>query len=202
MADRSVVLRSDDPRLADLEAAGWRCSALSWGASLDSTAIDLVRLAGIVLDAAQSGVTFREVRLRDIAKVLVLDANTAADYPGGVATSHTSLTRKTATPSPSRRGFAAFGSSETLLAVTYVDLAESCGSIDFTTVDRAYRRQGIATALKAAALLALAADGIACFRTGGSSDNLAIIRANATLGFHRDEEWLTLNPPGASNQLV
>lgn len=46
--------------------------------------------------------------------------------------------------------------------------------------------------MKAASLLALASQAITRFRTGGSADNEAIIRANDALGYLRDEEWVTL----------
>lgn len=47
--------------------------------------------------------------------------------------------------------------------------------------------------MKAASLLALAGEGFTRFRTGGSADNEAIIRANDALGYLRDEEWVTLD---------
>lgn len=55
-----------------------------------------------------------------------------------------------------------------------------------------WRRRGVATLVKAASLLALASQAITRFRTGGSADNEAIIRANDALGYLRDEEWVTL----------
>ena len=38
----------------------------------------------------------------------------------------------------------------------------------------------------------LAAEGVTQFRTGGSADNLAILRANDAVGYIQDEEWVTL----------
>lgn len=43
-------------------------------------------------------------------------------------------------------------------------------------------------------MLALSADGVQTFRTGGSDQNPAIIAANAALGYVQDEEWLTYAP--------
>jgi hypothetical protein len=41
-------------------------------------------------------------------------------------------------------------------------------------------------------VLTFAAEGVTQFRTGGSADNLAIIRANDAVGYVQDEEWVTL----------
>jgi hypothetical protein len=41
-------------------------------------------------------------------------------------------------------------------------------------------------------VLTLAAEGVTQFRTGGSADNLAILRANDAVGYIQDEEWVTL----------
>lgn len=46
-------------------------------------------------------------------------------------------------------------------------------------------------------LLALDADGVRRFRTGGSAENAAILAANTALGYVRDDEWLTLAAPTA-----
>ncbi|WIB68909.1 hypothetical protein DEI93_07735 [Curtobacterium sp. MCBD17_035] len=62
----------------------------------------------------------------------------------------------------------------------------------FTVVHRAWRGRGLGIAVKAASVLTLAAEGVTRFRTGGSVDNVAILRANDALGYVRDEEWVTL----------
>lgn len=59
-------------------------------------------------------------------------------------------------------------------------------------VARDRRGQALAAAVKAASLLALARDGVAVVRTGGSEENRAILAVNASLGFRVDERWLTL----------
>lgn len=46
-------------------------------------------------------------------------------------------------------------------------------------------------------LLALDADGLRRFRTGGSAENAAILAANTALGYVRDEEWPSLAAPAA-----
>lgn len=82
--------------------------------------------------------------------------------------------------------------------MSVVDLGgDSTADIDFTVVAPDFRGRGLATALKAWSLLALAAAGVNSVRTGGSARNAAIIAANARLGFVIDERWLTLTDEGA-----
>ena len=53
----------------------------------------------------------------------------------------------------------------------------------------------VIAALKAFAVLQLVRLGVRTLRTGGSSDNVASLAANARVGFVVDEHWLTLAPP-------
>ncbi|WFR67918.1 hypothetical protein P9139_05935 [Curtobacterium flaccumfaciens] len=76
--------------------------------------------------------------------------------------------------------------------MTFVDIEGTKAETQFTVVHRAWRGQGLGIAVKAASVLALAAEGVTQFRTGGSADNLAILRANDAVGYIQDEEWVTL----------
>ena len=64
-----------------------------------------------------------------------------------------------------------------------------------TSVDPSYRRLGLAVAVKAASIKALAADGIRNFGTGGAQSNAGSIRMNEHLGYVIEERWLSLAPP-------
>lgn len=75
---------------------------------------------------------------------------------------------------------------------TFVDIDGVEAETHFTVVHRAWRGRGLGIAVKAASVLTLAAEGVTRFRTGGSVDNVAILRANDALGYVRDEEWVTL----------
>lgn len=189
------VMRADSPQRAELEAQGWSVAARSFGARLDADRIDESRLRHLVEQVAV-GVSVRSLDDRDVDAVLALDSATADDYPGSVATRHALLDREGATPTPARRGFGAFGPDGELVAMTFVDVETdgdgSAAETDFTVVHRAWRRRGLAVAVKAASVLALSAEGVTRFRTGGSADNAGIIRANTVLGYVRDEEWVTL----------
>ncbi len=76
--------------------------------------------------------------------------------------------------------------------MTYVDVDGARAEVDVTVVTPAWRGVGLATGVKAASLLALAAEGVTAVRTGGSQDNAAILASNRTLGFVVDERWVTL----------
>lgn len=185
----TIVLPMDDPQREELERAGWHVSARSFGAQLDSDHVDADGLRRLV--ARAEGVV-RELRADDVDAILTLDAATNDDYPGSVATRHDPLTRSSAAPSDSRRAFGALVADGELVAMTFIDIHGKTAETDFTVVHPEWRRRGVATAVKAASILALTSEGITRFRTGGSADNAAILRANATLGYVRDEEWVTL----------
>ncbi|PPF86745.1 acetyltransferase [Clavibacter michiganensis] len=197
MSAEPVIVRSDDPRAAELLAAGRIVTARSWGAQLDAADVDPARLRTLVDRVAGSAV-LRELGPDDVGAILALDAATLDDYPGGPATRHVDLTSDSArVPAPGRRGYGAFDASGALLAMTFVDLDPSgrAAETDVTVVDAAHRGRGLGTAVKAASLRALLEVGVTAFRTGGSSENAAIVAAGASLGYRVDEEWLTLEAP-------
>ncbi|MBF4588694.1 GNAT family N-acetyltransferase [Curtobacterium sp. VKM Ac-1395] len=189
------VLPADAPERAELEAQGWTVVARSFGAQLDAHAADQSRLQGLVARAVDVG-PMRELSHADVDAVLALDALTIGDYPGSIATQHTPLDRQRATPSESRRAFGVVLESGELVAMTFVDVDGSNAESDFTVVHPAWRGRGLGVAAKAASVLALLADGVTRFRTGGSADNAAILAANDVVGYVRDEEWVTLEPGG------
>ncbi len=185
----TIVLLANDLQQEELERAGWHVSARSFGAQLDVDRIDSEGLARLV---TRAGPAIRELRADDVDAILTLDAATSGDYPGGVATRHDPLTPHSAAASDSRRAFGAFLADGELVAMTFVDVHGATAETDFTVVHPDWRRRGVATAVKAASILALSSEAVTRFRTGGSADNAAILRANATLGYVRDEEWVTL----------
>ncbi|CAQ02618.1 N-acetyltransferase family protein [Clavibacter sepedonicus] len=197
MSAEPVIARSDDLRASELRAAGWIVTARSWGAQLDAADADPARLRALV-DRVTASAVLRELAPHDVPAILALDAATLADYPGGPATRHAGLTPDSArVPAAGRRGFGAFDPAGGLLAMTFVDVdpAGRAAETDVTVVDAAHRGRGLGTAVKAASVLALVEAGVAVFRTGGSSENAAIIAAGTALGYRVDEEWLTLEAP-------
>lgn len=190
------MVRSDDPRRAELEAAGWVVLSRSWAAQLTASSVDIVALSRLVARVRRH-CDVREIGDADLDSVLALDAATLADYPGGVATQHRPLTTSTARVRPTRRAFGAFDDAGRVRAVTYVDVdgpGARCAETEFTVVDPELRGLGIGTAVKAASILALLREGVDVFRTGGADENTASLTSNLRLGYLVDEEWVTLAP--------
>lgn len=195
MPTDTVVLRDDDERLPSLLGDGWTVTARSWAALLELAPGHAPRWAQ-ALACLPPAHTCRELRAADVPAALELDAATATDYPGGVATTHELLTVARATPTARRRGFGVLDGGANLVAMTFVDVDGGKAEVDFTVVARHRRGQGLARAVKAASLLALTGDGVTVVRTGGSDENRRILAANVDLGFRVDEHWLTLTRPG------
>lgn len=192
MNERRVV-RADCSEAVALLSMGWVEIARSWAAELtvDDECVD--RLA-LLARPSGADVSCRELEIADRSAVLALDRGTLGDYPGDVATRHEPLTAVTATPSARHRGWGAFAGDGLLCAMTFVEIPVGSGAVEtaFTVVRRGWRGRGLGTAVKATSLLALLLGGRTRFRTGGAVDNRASIRMNETLGYIRDEEWVTL----------
>lgn len=191
----TAVLPANAPERVQLEAQGWTVVARSFGAQLDADRIDREALTRLIERGVDGGVV-RELDATDVSAVLQLDRDTVGDYPGSVATRHTPLNLTTATLSAERRAFGVVSAEGELVAMTYLVLDGQHAETDFTVVRRAWRGRGVGAAVKAASVLALADEGVSRFRTGGSAENAAILAANSTLGYVRDEEWVTLRASG------
>lgn len=189
MTELFVVPATSERAVAAL-ADGARVVARSWGAGLVAGAVDHGRLEH-AQQAVVDLVSLRELTSADVPVILALDHDTRGHYPGSVATQRRPLTAGDASPSARRRGFGAFAGAE-LAAMTFVDLEDTDAETDFTVVAASWRGRGLSTAVKALSISVLVAGGVQTFRTGGSSDNPAIIAANRNLGYVQDEEWLTL----------
>lgn len=189
-----VVLRADDQRGQSLADDGWTVTARSWAAQLDVTAENIETWETYLALFGPTD-THRALNEVDGPAVLALDAATTGDYPGSLATAHASLTAASAVPTAKRWGFGVFDADEQLVAMTFIEVDGNQAEVDFTVVARPRRRQGLATALKAASLLALARRGVSRVRTGGSAENRGILAANRSLGFRIDEHWITMAAP-------
>lgn len=193
-ADRDLVLRSDDPRVQQLEAHGWEHIAASWGARLTIDPTDraqLTRLRGLVNRITESDVTLREAGPDDISQVLALDALTAGDYPGEVAAHHEPLDAVTACALLEQGRLWGIWSADTLVALTATRLHGDRVETEFTAVHPAHRRRGLATAVKAASVLGHAQEGAVVFGTGGADSNVASLAMNEAVGYQITETWHT-----------
>lgn len=193
------VLREDDERVAPLMAEGWTVESESWGARLQLTDdAHLARLAARVDGVRAQG--WQVVRLGpDQAQVVVaLDAQCARDYPSTPATAHDVLDAAELESSLAMGGWWAFGAIGPLGdldAVTVLYPADARVETLFTVTRRAVRGRGLATAVKSAAVVELAAEGHRMFGTGGAAANIASLRANLSLGYVLEPRWLSLRRP-------
>lgn len=189
------VLRSDDPEAAVLLDAGARIVSESWGARLTVTPEVLATCRAAVDAARVAGWTVRALDPGEAAALAALDAGAAADYPPTVATFHDvpdPAALAAALTAGERWAFGAFAADGRLDAATVLYPAADRVEVDFTVTRAAARRRGLATAVKGAAVLALAAAGHRRFGSGGAGENVASRRANEALGYVVTERWLHL----------
>jgi len=191
VADQTRVIRSDDEQRDALLNAGWKIVARSWGAQLNADDTHTGQLDALIARVAET-VTVRELVNADRAAMLALDASTASDYPGGIATEHPPLTDESATLHRRRRAFGAWSPDGELVAMTVVDVDGDRAETDFTVVARPSRGLGVGAGVKAASVKELLSDGVRVFRTGGSAENAGSLATNTSVGYRIDEEWLTL----------
>lgn len=193
------VLRSDDPRAAALLDAGWRVAAESWGARLRlAEPPELAPLHALVARAGRTG-EISELGVGWAAAVAALEAATHDDFPVTPATPH-ALRSADEITAAMREGLRAFGAvmHGRLLAVTLIRREAEHAETDVTTVDPSVRRLGLGAGVKAASVLALAAEGVRVFGTGGAAANAASLAMNRSVGYAVEERWLSLAPPEGS----
>lgn len=207
------VLQDDDPDLPGLLRAGFVVVGESWGARLrlapGRDAAGERRLQTAVREARSAGVRIVELDPSasaaaagaDAADIVALERQTTPDYPYTPATAHHAPELDEVNEWP-RRGLRAFGARSpdgVLVAVsvgreTY-EHGERLGDHDFVSVARDHRGQGIAKGIVAAWILALAADGVRTFATGGAAQNSGSLGMVRALGFAVEERWLSLQRP-------
>lgn len=198
--ETELVLRADDPRCPRVEADGWELVATSWGARLEVDSADhraIARLRRLADPTQDLGYVVREIAPHDIPQLLELDARTAADYPGGVATHHEPLDEAAARELLGRARAWGIWYAEALVALTVTVLAEDRVETDFTAVHPDHRGRGLATRVKATSVLAHAEHGRTLFGTGGADANLASLAMNRAVGYRITETWHTYRAPAA-----
>jgi GNAT superfamily N-acetyltransferase len=197
MDARIETVLSTDPRRRLLEDGGWSIVGESWGARLRlPEPPDLSSFARAVAAVVSAGVDIRELDGSWMVSVASLEASTHADYPD------TPATRQPARSSDdfvalARGGTRYVGAVDggTLVGLTAITAHGDYAETEFTSVLESHRRRGIARAVKAASILALAADGVRTFGTGGAQVNAASIRRNESLGYVVEERWISFAEP-------
>ena len=191
------VVQLNDPCLQHLTEAGYIVVGESWGARLRlSDPPDLTVLNAAVVAATGQGFLIEELDASWAPQVTALEALNHADYP---------YTPATAAPHRDesdvrelwRSGCRLFGAINggQLVAVSTIWLTTARAETEFTSVHRSCRRRGLAVAVKAASIMALANDGIRIFGTGDAQINAGSIRMNEHLGYAIEERWLSLTMP-------
>jgi GNAT superfamily N-acetyltransferase len=183
------IVRDDDPRCAELQAAGYRVVAESWAARLYDS--DRTLLDSAVRRATAAGLSIDELGAESAEAFHALETANEKDYPYTPATHHVvgSLDRIRALWS-SHRVFGALD-GDVLVGATVIREHEGFGDTAFTSVLATYRGRGVGQAVKAASILAFLDAGITSFSTGGAAANAASLRANEALGYTLTERWLT-----------
>lgn len=189
------VVREDDPRAAPLLASGWAVAHRSWGARLHD--VDAARLHTLVAAAEQRGYAITEAGPEANPGIAALEAAVREDYPGGPATApavHDAAALQ-ALRNGGTRFFTAVSAGRVVAGTAIRREDGDRAETDFTSVARGHRRRGLAEAVKAASVLALAEEGARVFGTGGAEENPASLAMNARLGYVVTERWLTLVRP-------
>ncbi len=189
------VVRADDPRCAVLEAAGYTVAGESWAARLRDP--DPLKLEQAVRRA--TGVTVRELEPSHAEALHALETANNADYPYTPATERVVGSLDTVRELWKQgRVFGALN-GERLVAATTISLIgegeQQRGETGFTSVLAGYRGRGIGQAVKAQSILALYAEGVRVFGTGGAAANDASLGANLALGYVIEERWRSYAPP-------
>jgi GNAT superfamily N-acetyltransferase len=186
------IVRDDDPRCAELEAAGYRVVAESWAVRLFDPDRELLESA--VRRATAGGLTIRELGPESAELLHELEKANEADYPYTPAT-HRVVGELADIRAlwPACRVFGAFDGNR-LVGATVIRQKDGYGDTAFTSVLGTHRRRGVAQAVKAASILAFLDIGISRFSTGGAAANQASLQANQSLGYQVTEQWRTYAP--------
>ena len=190
------IVQFNDPRQL-LTEAGYLVVGESWGAHLRlSDPPDLSVLNAAVVAATEQGFLIEELNASWAPQVTAREALNHSDYP---------YTPATAVPHRDESdvlelwesGYRLFGAitDGQRVAVSASSLTATRAKTEFTSLHRSYRRKGLAVAVKAASVTALAHDGVRIFGTGGAQVNAGSIRMNEHLGYAIQERWLSLTLP-------
>ncbi|TNM67188.1 GNAT family N-acetyltransferase [Streptomyces sp. NP160] len=195
-----VTVREDSALVvAGLQRAGYAVTGRSWGAQLDAEDVDVDAAHRRVEAAAACGFVLRQLGSGDAAAAHRLVQECRADFPASPATPAPDLGLDEVTGFAAGPGRAAFGvtapaaQGRRLVAVTLLEVDDDGRSADteLTAVAADHRGRGLATALKALAVVVLLSRGVRTFRTGGAAVAEASLRANRALGYRLEPQWLT-----------
>jgi len=187
------IVQSTDPRVPELVHSGYVVVGESWGARLRlGDPLELSALNAAVTAATQQGFLVRELDVGWAAQVTTLEALNYRDYPSTPATAvpHRDESDVLELWASGCRLFGAVDDGQ-LVALSVITVTAARAETEFTSVHPSYRRRGLAVAVKAASIRALAHGGARLFGTGGAQVNSGSIRMNEHLGYVIEERWLS-----------
>lgn len=200
-----VSVRSDDPQRDELLLQGWTVVGESWGARLrlgargtPERATAEARLHAAVTAAERLGYRIVELGPDDAAAIAALDATNEADYPSTPSTAHVAPREDEVRDLFASKGVRFFGAraAREVVAVTGIYRRPDRAETEFTSVRADHRGRGLASAVKAASVLAMAAEGVDVFGTGGAAANAGSLAVNRGLGYAIEEHWFDLQIQG------
>lgn len=211
MSHEIRILREDDALHDALIRQGWTVVATSWGARLhlDDDA-DLAPYRRLVERAQEAGYWVGALGSGEAGQAAALDRAVAGDYPWTPATGHQDLDPEVLARRMEDEGWLVFGArcpaghdgaaqdaagGGQLVAVTILEPLEQRWEVERTCVASAHRRRGLASAIKAASVLASFERGAGRWGTGGAAVNAGSLAANRALGFELEPLWHSLQAP-------
>ena len=196
--------REDEPvRVAFLESRGFVEIERSWESRLDPRTVDLEKYSVLAQKLYARGieiVTLAELRGRDddyARKIHALDEAAGAGEPSNVPYTHPPFdefyTELFESPDLLPEGFFIALEDDRYVGISHVwkNSAEK-GTLDtgFTGVLPAYRRMGIATALKVCAVDYAQKHGFTMIKTHNNQRNRAMLAINERFGFVKQPAWI------------
>lgn len=188
-----AVVREDWAEQVDfLQAAGFANVWQTYGAALDLRAdFDPERFGPLLEQVYLDGFEVREWQWGDDpAPLHTLHAQFEQDAPRTPATTPETLDAAAFTAALAARRTWVLWQEAKAVAMTSFERAEQPDNLG-TVTGREWRGQGLATALKAAALTELQRSGVTYTTTGGALANLPMLRVNLRLGYRLEPMWLT-----------
>lgn len=187
-----VIVREDSVRVRRLLTGhSYRISSTSWGARLVVTDESLPRLRELAA-SAPAGVRLGELAAADAEPAWRLRADHRNDFPSSPATQAEDYPVERVRRSiVTGRAFGAWQDGRLLALTTMEHTGPGSAETDYTVTAADARGRGLATAVKAYAVCALADEGVRRFGTGGAGVNEPSRRANLRLGYQLEPTWLT-----------
>jgi len=196
---RHAVVREDAVlALGRLARAGYAVTSRSWGALLE-VGDDLSAFQDAVTAATARGVALRPLVAADAEAAARLHTASRADFPSTPATEADRYgTAEMAELLAGSHAVGAWAGGE-LVAMTLVLVAQpgDAAETELTLTRADHRGRGLATAVKAEAVLDLVRVGVTRFATGGAQVNAAMLAVNRRLGYVLEPQWLTLTVPAS-----